>query len=76
MGADLDQKSRDDLRDKGQNGPLIAGSLLPSYYLDKQIPQIPDLSNLERLSALKEQGFLSEEEFILCKSKLLSHLEH
>ena len=60
-----------------KDGPLIAGSMLP-YYYQKENPDNKTLffSDLERISTLKERGFLSEEEFNLCKSKLLQNLNH
>ena len=52
--------------------PFIAGSMLPDYNMEKEKgTNQPFLSDLERISALKYRGFLSEEEFNLCKSKLL-----
>ena len=59
------------------NSTFIAGSMLPSYYAEKIADMdIPILSGLERISALKEKGHLSEEEFNLCKSKLLTNMKH
>jgi len=57
--------------------PFIAGSMLSHYYQENR-PGIstPALSDLERISALRDRGFLTEEEFKLCKSKLLKMLQH
>ena len=56
---------------------FIAGSMLPSYYTENRMHiASPVLSDLERVSALKEKGFLSEEEFNQCKSKLLKNINH
>jgi len=62
---------------KNQPEPLIAGSMLPYYYAEKNpIINMPVLSDLERISILRDKGFLSEEEFNLCKTKLLKPLKH
>lgn len=53
------------------NQPVITGSMLPYHYSQNQDGQSGVISDLERISELKENGFLSEEEFLLCKSKLL-----
>lgn len=59
------------------NGPVIAGSLLPLYYTENRSGiKAPMLSDLERISVLREKGLLSEEEFILCKSKLFRNMSH
>ena len=57
--------------------PIIAGSMLPLYY-SENITGVnpPALSDLERISTLKEKGFLTEEEFNLCKSKLFRNIRH
>lgn len=58
------------------NQSFIAGNLLTHYYVEKQgNVQTPFLSDLERITTLREKGFLSEEEFNLCKSKLLKPLQ-
>ena len=76
-GPDSDQseeKTYSELRDQA---PFIAGSMLPSYYNDEvQYLSSAALVDLERVSALKEKGFLTEEEFSLCKSKLLKNIRH
>lgn len=79
MGAN-DEGAAEDMRlnpEVRNNEPFVAGSMLPDYYL-KNKPGInpPLLSDLERISALRERGFLSEEEFDLCKSKLFKNLQH
>ncbi len=58
-------------------GPFIAGSMLSHYYQENR-PGIgtPLLSDLERISALRDRGFLTEEEFRLCKSKLFKKLQY
>ncbi len=57
--------------------PFIAGSMLPLYYQDTRPAAGPVfLSDLERISTLLEKGFISEEEFQLCKSRLLKNLHH
>lgn len=59
------------------NKPFITGSLLPFYYAEnKSGINPPLLADLERLSALKEKGLLSEKEFNICKSKLLIEIGH
>ena len=57
--------------------PFIAGSMLPLYYSEKRRDMVsPILSDLERISALREKGFLSEEEFNLCKTRLIKGSNH
>ncbi|MBN1625121.1 MAG: sigma-54-dependent Fis family transcriptional regulator [Deltaproteobacteria bacterium] len=57
--------------------PFIAGSMLPFYYTEKMSDiNLSVLSELERISVLREKGFLSEEEFGLCKSKLFRDIKH
>jgi DNA-binding NtrC family response regulator len=54
--------------------PLIAGSMLTHYYLENKYgSNQPLFSDLERISALRDRGFLSEEEFDLCKQKLFKN---
>ena len=54
----------------------ITGSMLPLYYTENiQDNHQPVLSHLERVAALKERGFLTEEEFSLCKSKLFKSIK-
>jgi DNA-binding response OmpR family regulator len=79
MGAN-DEGTAEDMNltpESKNNEPFVAGSMLPGYYL-KNKPDInpPLLPDLERISALRERGFLSEEEFDLCKSKLFKNLQH
>ncbi|MFH1489772.1 MAG: response regulator [Pseudomonadota bacterium] len=76
MGAETEPADR-----KAGNGsdprnhqPLVAGSMLPYHYLHNRGVGQPLLPDLERLFTLRETGFLSEEEFNLCKSKLLKPL--
>jgi DNA-binding response OmpR family regulator len=58
--------------DKGLH---ITGSMLPLYYTENfQDIHQPVWSHLERAVALKERGFLTEEEFSLCKSKLFRNI--
>ena len=68
------------LMEKGSessDGPVIAGSMLPHYYSENVTGVNPAaLSDLERISTLKEKGFLTEEEFGLCKSKLFKNIKH
>ncbi len=79
MGAE----DRDELIKEGTESlirnsePFIAGSMLSHYYQENR-PGInaPVLSDLERISALRDRGFLTEEEFRLCKSKLFKKLQH
>jgi len=54
---------------------LITGSMLPLYY-SENIHDVHQhvLSGLERFATLKERGFLTEEEFNLCKSKLFKNI--
>ena len=57
--------------------PFIAGSMLPLYYQNNRAVNNPGfLSDLERISVLLEKGFISQEEFELCKSRLLKNLPH
>lgn len=57
--------------------PFIAGSMLPLYYQHSRAAEGPGfLSDLERISTLYEKGFISKEEFHLCKSRLLKNLPH
>lgn len=61
----------------GDKRPFIAGSMLPFYYADKVTDfEPPFLPDLERISALKERGLITDEEFILCKSKLFKNIKH
>lgn len=56
-------------------GPLIAGSMLPHSYLeDVSRGRNALMSDLERIASLRKQGFLSEDEFHLCKKRLLKNL--
>jgi len=56
--------------------PLIAGSMLPHSYLENGAGDRHALtSDLERIALLRQRGFLSEEEFALCKERLLQQLK-
>lgn len=70
----LDVKN-DDIKEKNEEHerPVIAGSMLPYYYSNKNSEKSV-LSDLERISTLKEKGFLTGKEFELCKSKLFSNM--
>ena len=59
-----------------RGGPLIAGSLLPHSYLESGSGGGEALtSDLERIASLRQKGFLSEDEFELCKKRLLKTLK-
>ena len=59
-----------------RNGPLIAGSLLPHSYVESGSGGGEALtSDLERIASLRQKGFLSEDEFELCKKRLLKTLK-
>ncbi len=80
MGTQTDDEVAHETPHQARNRdrPLIAGSMLPSYYLDNQKVGTGGsfLSDLERISDLRSKGYLSEEEFSLCKSRLLKNLKH
>jgi DNA-binding NtrC family response regulator len=62
---------------EAEKNVLITGSMLPLYYTENiQDLHQPVLSHLERVAALKERGYLTEEEFNLCKSKLFRNIKH
>ena len=75
MGEESDlQDEESDLRMVG-NSPFIAGSMLPFYYTENRTDTgSPILSDLERISVLRERGFLTEEEYSLCKSKIFKNI--
>ena len=77
MGAhnddDMDGSAPD--RTLRKNEPLIAGSMLPYHYTGNRRAHSLLLTDLERISILRERGFLSEEEFNVCKSKLFTPLK-
>lgn len=78
MGAGPDDGETEDRTSEAMtNEPFIAGSMLSHYYRENS-PGInpPILTDLERVSALRSKGFLTEEEFTLCKSKLFKNLQH
>lgn len=55
---------------------FIAGSMLSQVYLEKKgETSFPVLSDLERISRLKDKGFLSDEEFEQCKTKLMKKIQ-
>jgi ActR/RegA family two-component response regulator len=62
-------------QEKDPQATFIAGSMLPLYYQGSGNPSPGFLSDLERISALREKGLISEEEFHLCKSRLLKNLQ-
>ncbi|MFC1821097.1 sigma-54-dependent transcriptional regulator [Thermodesulfobacteriota bacterium] len=79
MGAQVEDHRDPDASstETRKNEPLIAGSMLPHYYFEKKADmEHPFLLDLERISTLRDKGFLSEEEFDLCKSKLFQNLNH
>ena len=56
--------------------PLIAGSMLSHSYVESGFGgRKALLSDLERIASLRDKGFLSDEEFDLCKAKLLHNLK-
>ncbi len=77
----LDEKSEpvgtDSVPESKNTTPFIAGSMLPLFYSENKNDIYPPiLSDLERISTLRERGFLTEEEYNLCKSKLFRNLKH
>ena len=79
MGENYDpeQKEENCVLQFRDDAPFIAGSMLPFYYTENERDySSPILSNLERISALKERGLLTEEEYSLCKSKLFKNIRH
>lgn len=77
MGAEsLPARGDEEQADFSRNGPLIAGSLLPHSYVESDSGGGRALmSDLERIASLRQKGFLSEDEFELCKQRLLKHLK-
>jgi DNA-binding response OmpR family regulator len=78
MGVGVDEIDREHEKKEKENElrPVIAGSMLPFYYSDKiKKDHSPILSDLERIAMLREKGLLTEEEFSLCKSKLLMDIK-
>ena len=72
-----DQKEENSVLQIRDDEPFIAGSMLPFYYTENERDYSPPiLSNLERISALRERGLLTEEEYSLCKSKLFKNIRH
>jgi DNA-binding NtrC family response regulator len=71
------EESENSVAAESERDILITGSMLPLYYTEKiQDLHQPVLSHLERVAALKESGYLTEEEFNLCKSKLFRNIKH
>lgn len=77
MGLDPDTRPEDQFQPEARSQDLfIAGSMLPQYYLENTGDRsAPALADLERISILRDKGFLSEEEFRLCKSKLMKKIQ-
>ncbi len=76
MGAEpgVPDESNGTAADPSRNGPLIAGSLLPHSYVESGFGGGEALtSDLERIASLRQKGFLSEDEFELCKKRLLKN---
>lgn len=72
----LDSEEKGLLPEIKDNRSFIAGSMLPHYYMENEVGfNSLFLSDLERISALKSRGYLSEKEFNICKSKLLKNIE-
>ena len=72
----IDKKEKNSNPDPTINAPFIAGSMVPLYYAKKREGIDPiTLSALERISDLKEKGFLSDDEFNLCKSTLFKAIK-
>jgi DNA-binding NtrC family response regulator len=75
-GSDVEKMENEPLAEEPGKGLHITGSMLPLYYSENfQDLQQPVLSHLERVAALKERGYLTEEEFSLCKSKLFKNIK-
>ena len=61
----------------GHNRPFVSGRMPQDYYLENHITYRSSfLSEIERLATLRREGFLSEEEFELCKLKLFKPVRH
>ena len=80
MGAiDADAGSQSELQEsiQGPHRPFVSGRMLPDYYLENHLTfRSSFLSEIERLATLRREGFLSEEEFELCKLKLFKPVRH
>lgn len=75
--CDNEESDDESVLEETDKGLHITGSMLPLYYSENfQDIHQPVLSHLERVAALKERGFLTEEEFSLCKSKLFKNIKH
>lgn len=76
MGAEKDGDGSAPAPENLNDQPFIAGSMLPHYYQENRTDFNPSLlSDLERISALRDKGLLTDEEFTLCKSKLFRNLQ-
>jgi CheY-like chemotaxis protein len=78
MGAEPEGPDEPDgaAEDPSRDGPLIAGSLLSHSYLESGSGGSAAMtSDLERIASLRQKGFLSEDEFELCKRRLLRNLK-
>ncbi|MBN1850780.1 MAG: sigma-54-dependent Fis family transcriptional regulator [Deltaproteobacteria bacterium] len=71
-----DHTNSDEAAGNGDNHePFIAGSMLPLYYTEnRKALASPALTDLERISTLREKGLISEEEFNLCKTRLFKNI--
>ena len=69
-------KEEEIFQESHDGAPIIAGSMLPLYYMEnnEERTDAPMISDLERISTLREKGLLSDEEFNLCKSRLLNNI--
>jgi DNA-binding NtrC family response regulator len=75
-GIREDEDEDDAIATSIENKFLITGSMLPLYYTQNMHDtNQPVLSHLERIAGLRERGFLTEEEFSLCKSKLFRNIK-
>jgi DNA-binding NtrC family response regulator len=76
MGGESKTAGNDENEAARKKEQLIAGSMLSTYYQENRTGSDRSLlSELERISTLKERELLTEEEFNLCKSRLLQHLK-
>jgi DNA-binding response OmpR family regulator len=77
MGLEVAGDVKEQAPGPEEKAPLIAGSMLPYYYSNAKPGANGDfLSDLERLSVLREKAFLSEEEFKICKARLFKNQTH
>ncbi|MGD8387685.1 MAG: response regulator [Desulfobacteraceae bacterium] len=78
MGATSSDETPEDAaaESAARKEPLIAGSMLSHSYVESGFGgRQALLSDLERIASLRDKGFLSDEEFELCKAKLLHNLK-